>query len=143
MLVFNHEDELILESHIGVNLPHESHPYPCIDPDNLHAGHGHGHGGGGSSEGDAGEMEHTCLEWKNNARLNITHRFLEGGANCYSLAWQSLSPDVSPMDCYPVGDELKGQGHWYGGGESLSATWPLDRGHIALSAFITGDEVSG
>ena len=58
----------------------------------------------------------------------------------YSLAWQSLSPDVSPMDCYPVGDNFR-QGHWYGGGETTSGKWPLDKGQIQLSAFITGDEV--
>ena len=57
-----------------------------------------------------------------------------------SLAWQSLSPDVSPMDCYPVGDDFR-QGHWYGGGETTSGRWPLDKGQIQLSAFITGDEV--
>jgi hypothetical protein len=80
-----------------------------------------------------------CLEWKNLARLNITHQFLDGEAHCYSLAWQSLSPDVSPIDCFPLGDEF--QGHWYGGGESLRGAWPLDKGHIELSAFVTGDEV--
>ena len=114
---------------------------PCIDPDNLHQGHGGGHGGHTKdSEAAVGEVEQTCLEWKNLARLNITHEFLAGGANCYSLSWQSLSPEVSPMDCYPIGEE--DQGHWYGGGESRGGKWPLDEGHIALSAFITGDEVS-
>jgi len=33
------------------------------------------------------------------------------------------------------------QGQWYGGGESLKAAWPLQRGHIKLSPFVTGDEV--
>ena len=44
------------------------------------------------------------------------------------------------MDCYPVGDNHR-QGHWYGGGETTSGKWPLDKGQIQLSAFITGDEV--
>ena len=43
------------------------------------------------------------------------------------------------MDCFPVGAES--QGHWYGGGESLHAAWPLEKGAIKLSAFVTGDEV--
>ena len=43
------------------------------------------------------------------------------------------------MDCFPVGGEV--QGHWYGGGESLHAAWPLEKGNIKLSAFVTGDEV--
>ena len=33
------------------------------------------------------------------------------------------------------------QGQWYGGGESLQAAWPLQKGHIKLSPFVTGDEV--
>ena len=44
------------------------------------------------------------------------------------------------MDCYPVGDHFR-QGHWYGGGETSSGKWPLDKGQIQLSAFVTGDEV--
>ena len=46
---------------------------------------------------------------------------------------------VSPRDCFHFGED---QGHWYGGGESLNATWPLQKGHIKKSPFITGDEVS-
>ena len=36
---------------------------------------------------------------------------------------------------------MANQGHWYGGGETLRAAWPLEKGHIKLSAFVTGDEV--
>jgi len=55
------------------------------------------------------------------------------------MFWQSLNPSISPKDCFPFGE---GQGHWYGGGESLQALWPLNKGHIEHSPFITGDEVS-
>ena len=71
------------------------------------------------------------------------------------LYWQSLKKDASPMDCFPVLNKdgkkksrkdkrslehSKNQGHWYGGGESLNAAWPLEKGNIKLSAFVTGDE---
>ncbi len=45
---------------------------------------------------------------------------------------------MSPMDCFEFN---KGQGHWYGGGESLQAAWPLEKGHIKMTPFVTGDEV--
>jgi hypothetical protein len=53
------------------------------------------------------------------------------------MYWQSLSSSVSPTDCFPFGDD---HGHWYGGGESLQASWPLEAGHIAEAPFVTGDE---
>lgn len=34
-------------------------------------------------ESEDGQIEIQCLEWKNKARLNISHQFLEGNANCY------------------------------------------------------------
>ena len=52
--------------------------------------------------------------------------------------WQSLNPATAPLDCWPVGE---GQGHWYGGGESLKSKWPLDHGHIRMSPFVTGSVV--
>ena len=57
----------------------------------------------------------------------------------FSVSWQSLDKHVSPMDCFPIGEE--GQGHWYGGGETLTGAWPIDKGTVKLSAFVTGDEV--
>ena len=56
----------------------------------------------------------------------------------FSLLWESLNPSISPKDCFYFGPE---HGHWYGGGESLKASWPLEKGQINSSAFITGDEV--
>lgn len=53
------------------------------------------------------------------------------------MFWQSLNPNVSPTDCFSFGE---GQGHWYGGGESLKVHWPLEKGHILRTPFITGDE---
>ena len=50
------------------------------------------------------------------------------------------------MDCLSFGEEDDPIGHWYGGGENLQVfpnkAWPLEKGHIEKSPFITGDEVS-
>ena len=37
-------------------------------------------------DSEEGQIEIKCLEWKNKARLNISHQFLEGNANCYRSA---------------------------------------------------------
>ena len=58
------------------------------------------------------------------------------------MVWQSLHQSDSPRDCFHFGEEGSRIGHWYGGGESLHAKWPLEEGHIERSPFITGDEVS-
>ena len=62
------------------------------------------------------------------------------------MFWQSLHSSVSPMDCLSFGEEGNPIGHWYGGGENLQVfpkkAWPLEKGHIEKSPFITGDEVS-
>ena len=70
---------------------------------------------------------------------------------CHKIVWTSLNKviimscmsfstfrlqDTVPRDCWPVGGD---HGHWYGGGETLASTWPLDSGHIAMSPFVTGD----
>lgn len=60
-----------------------------------------------------------------------------GDLTCHRLSWQALSESTTPIDCWPVGE---GAGHWYGGGESLGSRWPLDKGHIRMTPFVTGDE---
>ena len=54
--------------------------------------------------------------------------------------------DVCPTQVYKLSPfwnvrAFQNIGNWYGGGESLNAAWPLEKGHIKLSAFVTGDEV--
>ena len=62
------------------------------------------------------------------------------------MFWQSVHSSVRPMDCLSFGEEGDPIGHWYGGGENLQVfpnkAWPLEKGHIEKSPFITGDEVS-
>ena len=47
LFIFDEEDRSILEGQLAVTFPRGIHPYPCIDPDNLHQGH---HGGGQSRD---------------------------------------------------------------------------------------------
>lgn len=76
MFLYDSEDELVIESRLGVTFPGEVHPYPCIDPEDPHR---HSHHGG-HKEGD----NQRCLEWKNLARLDITHRVVDDGdIDCY------------------------------------------------------------
>ena len=109
------DPQILIEGHIGLGLPHDDHPYKC--------------------KGHKSTDTEKCLEWHRKASLTINH-YKEGpGINCYNLVWVSQHNSMSPMDCFPPG-----QGHWYGGGESLQASWPWENGHIKSSPFITGDE---
>ena len=49
----------------------------------------------------------------------------------------STSQATFPRDCWPVGGAA---GHWYGGGESGAAAWPLDTANtVTMAPFVTGD----
>ena len=76
MFLYSEEDELIIESRLGVTFPEEVHPYPCIDPEDP-VGGGHGHG-------DGDEIGERCLEWKNLARLRIKHQVVQETSHCYT-----------------------------------------------------------
>lgn len=43
---------------------------------------------------------------------------------------------MTPTDCFDWKDTKV---HWYGGGQSLNLTWPLDTGSMEFTPFITGD----
>lgn len=115
--VYDSLGKILVAGHIGIPMPHDDHPYKC--------------------KGHAATETEKCLEWHRKARLTINHDDKSSGIHCYNMFWQSLSPGVSPKDCFHFGE---GQGHWYGGGESLKALWPLEKGNIEWSPFITGDE---
>lgn len=40
------------------------------------------------------------------------------------------------MDCF---DWSEGRGHWYGGGQTASMSWPLETGQVISSPFVTGN----
>ena len=48
------------------------------------------------------------------------------GSSCYRIRWQALAEPVSPLDCW----ETHPQGNWYGGGERLHESWPLEKVNV-------------
>lgn len=74
-----------------------------------------------------------CMEWMNKARLYINYTE-HVGVRCYHITWESLMWDFYPTDCY----DWSG-GHWYGGGQTQEMAWPIERGSVTLSPFVTGD----
>ncbi|KOB78873.1 Uncharacterized protein OBRU01_01582 [Operophtera brumata] len=80
-----------------------------------------------------------CLEWLHHLRFYlkmIPHDPGVDNTTCYSVHWKALRPDVYPNDCFDWGETKV---HWYGGGQSLNLTWPLNTGSIDYTPFITGD----
>lgn len=76
-----------------------------------------------------------CLEWLQQARLYLAHT-KHPDMHCYHVTWQSLSSHYNPKDCF---DWSPKRGHWYGGGQVQNMPYPLERGRLDLSPFITGD----
>jgi myogenesis-regulating glycosidase len=44
--------------------------------------------------------------------------------------------DIPPNDCFDWSDTKV---HWYGGGQSVKVTWPLNTGSIQYTPFVTGE----
>ncbi|CAB4059217.1 unnamed protein product [Lepeophtheirus salmonis] len=140
IFIFNAEDALTVEAELGGQFTQGVHPYPCKNTQNTKKGSSSFNLTDSSLKNEElspKKEDNICIEWKNQARLEMKKSLLKEGMNCYSLHWQSLHEDVSPIDCFPVG---KDHGHWYGGGETAGAAWPLDKGQIRNSPFVTGDE---
>ncbi|XP_040580468.1 myogenesis-regulating glycosidase isoform X2 [Lepeophtheirus salmonis] len=140
IFIFNAENALTVEAELGGQFTQGVHPYPCKNTQNTKKGSLSFNLTDSplkNEELSPKKEDNICIEWKNQARLEMKKSLLKEGMNCYSLHWQSLHEDVSPIDCFPVG---KDHGHWYGGGETAGAAWPLDKGQIRNSPFVTGDE---
>ncbi|XP_026675374.1 myogenesis-regulating glycosidase isoform X2 [Ceratina calcarata] len=81
------------------------------------------------------KQDSVCLEWLQQARLYLGHT-QHPDMHCYHVTWQSLSPYYNPQDCF---DWSPKRGHWYGGGQVQNMPYPLERGRLESSPFITGD----
>ncbi|XP_053611451.1 myogenesis-regulating glycosidase isoform X2 [Plodia interpunctella] len=117
--IFNADDVEILKAHLAVGI-NKVKAYPCL-PDDRHK--------------DGSE----CLEWLHTLRFylkSLPHDPGVDNTTCYSVHWKALKKDVYPNDCFDWADTKV---HWYGGGQSLNLTWPLDNGSIDYTPFITGD----
>lgn len=82
-----------------------------------------------------------CLEWNSRARLylNVDESLADVNVRCYVVHWQALSKGLYPTDCFDISEE---KGHWYGGGITRDADWPLEKGSFGFHPFITGDGYS-
>ncbi|XP_047029203.1 myogenesis-regulating glycosidase isoform X1 [Helicoverpa zea] len=118
--IYNRDDVEILRASLAVNIQGKVNAYPCL-PEDRHK--------------DGSE----CLEWLHTLRFylkSLPHDPGVDNTTCYSVHWKALRSDVYPNDCF---DWSATKVHWYGGGQSLNLTWPLDRGSLDYTPFITGD----
>lgn len=118
--VFDAKDQDVISGRLGL-MRLGSKPFRCLKDTNL----------------DPGTL---CLEWDGLARLYVSAGNISQTTNppipCYNIKWQALAEDMFPTDCYDVDEE---QDHWYGGGLTRDARWPLEKDDFDFSAFITGD----
>ncbi|GBP18730.1 Myogenesis-regulating glycosidase [Eumeta japonica] len=118
--VLNKDDVEILKASLAVGIPAKSKSYPCLLEHRK-------------SDGSI------CLEWLHMLRFylkSLPYDSTLGNTTCYSIHWKALNSDVSPNDCFDYSDTKV---HWYGAGQSINLTWPLNRGSLDYTAFITGD----
>ena len=98
MRVFDDAGLEALRGHMGATFPLTEKAYKCHDkhrPPNATV----------------------CLEWMGRGRFSLTrteNQHHDDKSRCYSVMWQSLSPDTQPTDCYEM------NGHfWFGAGAVL------------------------
>ncbi|XP_031845776.1 uncharacterized protein LOC116432689 isoform X2 [Nomia melanderi] len=115
MHVYSSTGAEVIAARLGEGIPPDTGVFPCLPhhqkPDSV------------------------CLEWLQQTRLYLAHTRHED-MNCYHVTWQSLNPFHKPTDCF---DWSSKRGHWYGAGQVQSMPYPLERGRLDLSPFITGD----
>lgn len=115
--IYNEDkDQEMISGSIGL-MSLGSKPFRCLKETNL----------------DPGTL---CLEWDGLARLYVSSTNITPTIPCYHIRWQALVDDLYPTDCFNVDEE---EDHWYGGGLTRDAMWPLEKDSFDFSAFITGD----
>ncbi|CAG9790737.1 unnamed protein product [Diatraea saccharalis] len=118
--IFNADEVEILRARLAVSHQGKSEVYPCL-PEHQH------HDGS------------ICLEWLHSLRFYLKSLPRDPGVDnttCFNIHWKALSNSIFPNDCFDWSDTKV---HWYGGGQSINLTWPLDTGTIQYTPFITGD----
>lgn len=115
MTVYSSIGAEIIAARLGEGIPPETGVYPCLPHHQR--------------------QDSVCLEWLQQTRLYLAHTKRED-MHCYHVTWQSLSPYYNPKDCF---DWSSKRGHWYGAGQIQNMAYPLERGRLELSPFITGD----
>ncbi|XP_076231936.1 uncharacterized protein LOC143177703 isoform X2 [Calliopsis andreniformis] len=115
MHVYSNTGAEVIAARLGEGIPADTGVFPCL-PHHQ-------------------KQDSVCLEWLQQTRLYLAHTQHQG-MHCYHVTWQSLSPYYNPTDCF---DWSPKRGHWYGAGQVQNMPYPLERGRLDLSPFITGD----
>ncbi|KAL6446576.1 hypothetical protein ACFW04_001242 [Cataglyphis niger] len=115
MTIYSSTGAEIIAARLGEDIPPETGVYPCLPHHQR--------------------QDSVCLEWLQQTRLYLAHTKRDD-MHCYHVTWQSLSPYYNPKDCF---DWSSKRGHWYGAGQIENMAYPLERGRLELSPFITGD----
>ncbi|XP_014471430.1 PREDICTED: uncharacterized protein LOC106742734 [Dinoponera quadriceps] len=115
MRVYNNNSAEIVAAKVGEGIPPDTGVYPCL-PHHQ-------------------KQDSVCLEWLQQTRLYLAYTNRED-MHCYHVTWQSLNPHYNPKDCF---DWSSKRGHWYGAGQIQNMAYPLERGRLELSPFVTGD----
>ncbi|XP_003397370.2 uncharacterized protein LOC100643654 isoform X1 [Bombus terrestris] len=115
MHVYSSTGTEVIAARLGEGIPAETGVFPCLSHHQ--------------------KQDSVCLEWLQQARLYLAHT-RHTDMHCYHVTWQSLNPHYNPKDCF---DWSQKRGHWYGGGQVQNMPYPLERGRLDLSPFITGD----
>ncbi|XP_015429221.1 PREDICTED: uncharacterized family 31 glucosidase KIAA1161 isoform X1 [Dufourea novaeangliae] len=115
MHVYSSTGAEVIAARLGEGIPAETGVFPCL-PHHQ-------------------KQDTVCLEWLQQTRLYLAHAE-HGDMHCYHVTWQSLNPNYNPTDCF---DWSSKRGHWYGAGQVQNMRYPLERGRLDLSPFITGD----
>ncbi|XP_076681087.1 myogenesis-regulating glycosidase isoform X5 [Andrena cerasifolii] len=115
MHVYSSTGAEVIAARLGVGIPPDTGVFPCL-PHHQ-------------------KQDTVCLEWLQQTRLYLAHTMHED-MHCYHVTWQSLNPSYNPTDCF---DWSSKRGHWYGAGQVQNMPYPLERGRLDLSPFVTGD----
>ena len=80
-----------------------------------------------------------CVEWNGYAKLRVDwydDPIKSADLDCYKISWVSYRSDLSHRDCYSLTNA-----HWYGGAEVMDQRWPLEKGNLSLTPYLTGGTV--
>ncbi|XP_044006466.1 myogenesis-regulating glycosidase isoform X2 [Aphidius gifuensis] len=105
----------IISARLGDGIPMDTGVFSCLPRDQ--------------------KSDSVCLEWLHYSRLYLSHSKRDS-MYCYDITWLSLNKNYNPKDCF---DWSSRRGHWYGAGQIHNMPYPLEKGKLELSPFITGD----
>ncbi|KAF2349912.1 Glycoside hydrolase family 31, partial [Trinorchestia longiramus] len=111
----------VLEETISV----EDFPFGVYDTDPFHF------------ENQFSNMQ--CVDFKGRARLQLTHRPPLDDVDCFSVHWESSSPDLVMKDCFEMDGNTTGV--WWGMGDVTGGAMPLTKLSEVSDAVLYSGEI--